>query len=888
MVARCLPAHSGRNRYTPHLDALGERLAPGDAVLGGLLGWGVIAAADVPVQATSAHNGLSHRASLLADLGGTDGLAALTEVDPAAEPASATAPSAGSSTDPPQPDPDPARAPVTPASRLVVEGQGNAASSAGVLVAAPPGPGSPAPAFAAVAGAGVQHLPSALAAAASRSSTGASTDNRAQVLDGLNRTGLRFERNLGQTDNRVDYLARTGGGTVFLTATAAVFAMQERSSIIGQPSAGLPGTPPEVGSTNAGVALDMDIVGANPASRPVGQDQLPGKLNYFVGSNPSKWHTDIPSYSRVEYPNVYAGISLAYYGGPGGLEYDFVLSPGADAHAIALRFEGASGVALDAQGDLVVHTAVGDLVQHAPILYQDVGGQRQPVAGRFTTDSGLVRFDVGAYDRSRPLVIDPLVLGYSTYLSGSAFLAQGERVAPGPDGSVYVAGYAGPDFPTTPGTFQPVSGGGYDAFVAKLAPRGGGQADLVWSTFLGGGGADEIHGLAVDGAGDVYAAGPTTSTDFPTTPGAFQSTYGGGAFDGFAAKISADGSSLLYGTYLGGSGDDRAEAVAVDAAGSAYVTGRTKSSDFPTTPGAFDPHYHAAQDVFVVKLTPAADGLAYGTYLGGNQDELGAGIAVDAAGAAYVTGYTYSSSFPTTQGAFDPTYNGGGDAFVVKLLPDGSGLAYSTFLGGSATEGAGGIAVDGAGDAYVTGGTNSPDFPVTPGAFQTKLAGDFDGYVAKLSPAGDGLVYSTYLGGTNLDSPYGIAVDASGSAFVAGSTASWNFPITPDAFQKTNKAGDGFLTQFKPDGSGLIYSTFLGGSAGDGIQGMAVDVSGNVFVTGITMSADFPTTPGAFQTTKHNLSDEYAAFLAQFKPGPRPHSAQGLRPPSPTVAPGRI
>jgi hypothetical protein len=866
-------------------------LAPGDAVLGGLLGWGVIAAADVPYRAVAERSGVAHRSRLPADLADQDALPGIVDVRQAIESASDTVPNSGAWTRLVQGLSDPGSPQAAPASRLVAEGQGNALSSASAFITAPAGPGNPAPAFGAVAGTAAQDIPSGLAAPAARQAASTPVD-RTQVMNGLGRTSLGFEPNVGETDQRVDYLARTGSATVFLTPTAAVFAMQKPPP--GPPSpdpnavAGMPSPTLAAPSSNGGVAVYLQIVGANPAARPLGQEKVPGSVNYFIGNNPANWHTNIPTFGRVEYPNVLAGIDLAYYGGPGGLEYDFVLSPGADAHAIALKFAGADGVEITTQGYLVVHTAAGDLVQHAPVLYQNVGGQRQPVSGQFSLDSGLVRFDVGVYDHSRPLVIDPLVLGYSTYLSGPVFQAQGERVAPGPDGSVYVAGYAGPDFPATPGTFQPVSGGGYDAFVAKLAPRGGGQADLVWSTFLGGGSAEEVLGFAVDAQGNAYVAGPTESTDFPTTPGAFQPNYGGGAFDAYAAKISADGGSLLYSTYLGGSGDDRAEAVAVDAAGSAYVTGRTKSSDFPTTPGAFDQGYHAAQDVFVVKLTPAGDGLEYGTYLGGNQDELGAGIAVDAAGAAYVTGYTYSSNFPTTRGAFDPSYNGGGDAFIVKLLPDGSGLAYSTFLGGSRTEGAGGIAVDGAGDAYVTGGTNSPDFPTTPGAFQTKLAGDFDGYVAKLSAAGDSLVFSTYLGGTNLDSPNGIAVDASGSAFVAGSTASWNFPITPDAFQKTNKAGDGFLTQLKPDGSGLIYSTFLGGSAGDGIQGMAVDARGNVFVTGITMSADFPTTPGAFQTGKHNMADEYAAFLTQFRPGPRPHSAQGLRPPNPTGAPGRI
>jgi hypothetical protein len=378
---------------------------------------------------------------------------------------------------------------------------------------------------------------------------------------------------------------------------------------------------------------------------------------------------------------------------------------------------------------------------------------------------------------------------------------------------------------------------------------------------------------------NVYLAGPTQSTDFPTTPGAFQPKYGGGFFDAFAAKLSADGSRLRYATYLGGTGDDRAEGLAIDAAGSAYVLGRTKSGDFPTTPGAFDTTYNGSQDVYIAKLGPAGDKLGYATYLGGSLGEDPGAITVDRAGAAFITGNTQSPDFPSTPGAFDPTYNGGIDGFAAKLLADGSGLAYATFLGGSVTEGAGPVAVDGAGDAYVTGGTNSPDFPITRGAFQTKLAGSFDVYVTELTPEGDKLVYSTYLGGKYLDDPNGVAVDATGVATVAGSTGSADFPVTPNALQKGNADfSAGFITQLKPGGSGLLYSTYLGGASTDAIEAMAMDAGGDVYVTGTTKSTNFPTTPGAYQTNKVNDPSENAAFVTELKAASSAHVPPGRRP----------
>jgi hypothetical protein len=678
---------------------------------------------------------------------------------------------------------------------------------------------------------------------------------------------LTFEANVGQVDSRADYLARTGAGTVFLTPTAAVFSIQRTGDRGQRTETGRPNTEPASRGSNAGVAVYMELAGANPSARPVGREQQPAKVNYFLGNDPAKWHSDIPTYGRVEYPNVYPGVSLAYYGGPGGLEYDFILSPGSDAHAMALKFAGASGVELDAQGDLVVHTAAGDLVQHAPVLYQDVGGARQEVSGAFRLEQvggacpaapaascplPTASFSVGPYDHSRPLVIDPLVLGYSTYLGG----AKDDRayaVAVDAAGSAYVTGYTNStNFPTTPGAFQATDPGIAPAYVVKLNAAG---SALVYGTYLGGWNGETGDGIAVDAAGQAYVTGETFSPNFPTTPGAFDKTYHGGG-DCYVAKLSADGSALVYGTYLGGFGNpDGGSGIAVDSAGDAYVTGVTESTDFPTTPGAFQPTYGgASSDGFITKLNAYGSALLYSTYLGGDGNDGTYSIRVDGAGNAYVTGSTTSTyNFPTTPGAFQTTFGGGlRDAFVVKLNPTGTGLVYGTYLGGSEDDEAWSVALDGASNAYVTGVTSSNDFPTTPGAFQTTKV-NFTAFVVKLNPAGSALVYGTYLGPADTEG-FAIGLDTAGNAYVTGDTTSTKFPTTAGAFDTTFNGGtyDVFFAELNATGTGLVYSTYLGGSNDEVGWGIAVDGANSAYIVGHTFSPNFPTTPDALKRRNRN------------------------------------
>jgi hypothetical protein len=659
---------------------------------------------------------------------------------------------------------------------------------------------------------------------------------------------LSFEANQGQSAPQVSFLAHGPSSTLFLTGGGgAVLALGP-------------------GGSGPGDVLDLQLLGANPSPAAAGQGLLPGVSNYLLGSDPGGWHTGIPNYAAVAYRGVYAGIDLLYHGNGRQLEYDFRVAAGADPGQVRLGFAGAEGLSLDGPGDLVLQTAAGAVVEQAPVLYQEGGGgTRQAVSGGYVLEGdGTVGFRVGAYDRSRPLVIDPTLV-YSTYLGGSGDDAA-LGIAVDGSGNAYVTGTTfSRDFPTTAGAFQ-TAGGFEDAFVAKLDAAG---SALVYSTYLGGRGQALGYGIAVDGSGNAYVTG-FTNGDFPTTAGAFQ-TAPGGVPDAFVAKLDAAGTALLYSTYLGGSGADQGYGIAVDGSGNAYVTGFTNSSNFPTTAGALQTSLPGITNAFVAKLDAAGTALLYSTYLGGSNLDAALGIAVDGSGNAYVTGSTRSTDFPTTAGAFQTSLPGRENAFVAKLDAAGTALVYSTYLGGSSFDAARGIAVDGSGNAYVTGSTFSRDFPTTAGALQTSYGGGgSDAFVAKLDAAGTALLYSTYLGGSTgsgIDEPLtdlgnGIAVDGSGNAYVTGYTESTDFPTTAGAFQTAPGGGvDAFVAKLDAAGTALLYSTYLGGSFRDVGSGIAVGGSGNAYVTGGTDSRDFPTTAGAFQTSFGGIEDAFVAKL---------------------------
>jgi hypothetical protein len=702
--------------------------------------------------------------------------------------------------------------------------------------------------------------------------TNAATDVR--VSESYGKLPLHFEANRGQTDNDVHFLSRGAGYSLYLTASEAVLVLAKPDAKgDGRTTRERRNTPTRAQS----VALRMSLVGAARKPAVTGVDELPGKANYFIGKDPAKWRTDVPTYAKVHYRDVYPGIDLVYYGNQRRLEHDFIVSPGADPNKIVLDFKGAERLEIDAQGNLVLHTAAGVVLQRKPVIYQEIEGVRTAIAGSYTLRSARrAGFKLAAYDTTRPLVIDPILL-YSTFLGGNGG-DSGRGIAADADGNAYVIGNtSSTDFPTTAGTFRTSPSTCSltpTVFVTKLNPTG---SALVYSSYLGG--CNDLGGaIAVDAAGNAYLTGTTRSFGFPTTTGAFQrSTDGASAF---VTKISPTGSELVYSTFLGGRFDDTGSGIAIDSAGNAYVAGWTQSIDFPTTPGAFQPVYSGGggEAAFATKLNPEGSALVYSTYLsggGGSGHDQATGIAVDADGNAYVVGSSSPfagrpATFPTTAGALQPVFGGGfADAFVAKLDATGSALVYSTFLGGSQSEGASSIVVDAAGNAYVSGGTRSTDFPTTAGAFQTILRGTSDAFVTKLNPAGSALVYSTFLGGGG-DDAGNIAVDADGNAYLAGSTTSTDFPTTADAFQARLAGGqNAFVAKLDPTGSALSYSTYLGGTVGDSGTGIAVDTHGNAYVTGVAQSSDFPTTPGAFQRNHGSGSDRVGnpnpdAFVAKF------------------------
>ncbi len=685
----------------------------------------------------------------------------------------------------------------------------------------------------------------------------------------------------GQANSEVKFLSRGSGYTLFITPAEAVFVLKHGGPKDLSRKAGrlghefpIPNSSFQIGSPDV---LRLRLEGGNRLAEFEGLEKAEGKSNYFIGNDPSEWRTNIPNYIKVKMKDVYPGIDMEYYGNQRKLEYDFEVKPGVDPSVIGLNYEGAKNAEVDGQGNLIFHMTQGDVAFKAPVVYQkrmkngEWTIENEKIEGHYSLKpDGKIGFEMGNYDKTLPLVIDPQ-LDYSTYLGGSDW-DYGVGIAVDLSGDAYVTGYTqSTDFPATAGAYQTsLDGVNYDAFVTEMNPTG---TALVYSTYLGGSDMDLGQGIAVDSGGDAYVTGYTYSTNFPTTAGAYQTIHGSGPSSAFVTKLNPAGTVLLYSTYLGGNGVDASSGIVVDSSGFAYVTGTTSSIDFPTTAGAYQTSNGSTglsgDEVFVLKLNPAGGGtgdLVYSTYLGGSGNDGGNSIAVDGSGNAYVTGYTQSTDFPTTSGVYQTVYGGGyWDAFVAKLNASGSVLVYSTYLGGSGDDGGNSIAVDASGNAYVSGETASTNFPSAPGAYQTTLLGNSNAYLTKLNPGGTALLYSTYFGGSASDAGCGIVLDSSGNAYVTGYTMSTNFPTTPGAYQTVFGGGqNAFLAELNPAGGGtgdLVYSTYLGGNGNCISYRIVLDGSDNAYMTGYTTSTGFPTTTGAFQTAYAGAID---AFVAKF------------------------
>ena len=670
-----------------------------------------------------------------------------------------------------------------------------------------------------------------------KSAPAASRHDLARVKESYARIPLSFVANYGQADKKVKFISRGSGYSLALAPTTFTLAVADSHSKNNEESM--------TGSRASASVLQATLLGGNAAANLTGLEQLPTRTNYFIGSDPQKWKTNVPNYAKVKYSGLYPGVDLVFYGNQNLLEYDFIVSPGTNPGVIALGFEGITDMRVDEKGDLILRTDAGEIRQSRPVVYQQIDDARRIIpASYLIKGKKQIAFQIAKYDRSKPLVIDP-TLAFSTYLGGSGS-DSGTGIAVDSAGNAYITGdTVSTDFPVTPGAFQTERAGPFptdDAFVTKMNSTG---TALIYSTYFGGNNRDRGDDIALDSAGNAYVTGRTESSDLPTTPGAFSTTpVGSGESHVFAMKLNAAGTALVYSTYLGpaiGSG------IAVDSAGNAYITGQA-NDDYPTTPGAFQTVSGGSSEAFVTKLNPTGTALIYSTFLGGSGFDFGAGIAIDSGGNAYVTGEA-GAGFPVTPGAFQTSFNGAREAIVTKLNSTGTALVYSTFLGGSGDDAGFDIAVNPAGNAYVTGFTDSLTFPTTPGAFQTVKAAGQDAFVTQLSAAGNALAYSTYLGGNGNDLGTDIALDMAGNASVVGLTNSLDFPTTADAIQSSNAgSNDVFITRLNATGAGLVFSTYLGGSNGDGGFSISVGPAGSIYITGETGSADFPTTPGAFQT----------------------------------------
>ncbi|MDX9953364.1 MAG: SBBP repeat-containing protein [Anaerolineae bacterium] len=720
---------------------------------------------------------------------------------------------------------------------------------------------------------------------------------RLEVERSLSQLPLLFIENCGQLNDQVTYYLPGSDKEIYFSQQGVTFALttgqqsvDDRQEFGGMhpltltlPSSVTLSPSRPLTSTLARWAVKLDFIGANPDVRPVGEKKAETVFSYFRGSQ-DEWCTGLPSYQRLVYQDLWPGIDLVYYGTKGQLKYEFVVHPGADPAQIQLAYRGATGVVPQSDGRLEVATPVGNFHDGVPFAYQDIGGQRFPVAmnyrltpvvqgtGEQVTFEGTVfdlqpvtlNFAIGDYDPAHSLVLDPaFIVGFSSLLGGSND-DRGYGIAIDGAGNAYITGETtSANFPVTVGPDLTYNNGDQDAFVAKVNTAGTG---LIYASFLGGSGFESGWGIAVDGSGGAYITGRTSSLDFPTTSGWPYQTLNGSLQDAFVVKIDAYGTGLVYAGYLGGNNWDFGAGIAVDGVGSAYVVGTTSSANFPVTGGP-DISYNGSIDAFLAKVNAAGTGLAYAGYLGGNNWDFGAGIAVDSVGNAYITGYTASSDFPAIVGP-DLTHNGGEDVFVAKINGSGMGLIFAGFVGGSSDERSTSIAIDGMGNAYITGSTESADFPTVVGPDLT-YNGWIDVFVIKVNASGTSLIYAGFLGTSSAESGYGIAVDGTSNAYITGSTWSPDFPVIGGPDLTHNGASDTFVAKLNTAGTGLVYSSFLGGSQNDEGMGIVLNSSGSSYLTGYTLSNDFPTT-NELGSTQNGNGDAFVAKITVINPPEAP------------------
>ena len=662
----------------------------------------------------------------------------------------------------------------------------------------------------------------------------------ANVRETLRELPLRFEPNQGQWNSKVRFRAATADYQVNLTARGAAVSFAHRT-------------------------IGISLVRGNSAPAIAGTNSLPSFTNYFSGKQ-SEWRRGVTNFGRVRYQSVYPGIDMVYYGSGRQLEYDFVLAAGADPARIRLRFRGADRIRITPEGDLLLQAGGEKLVQKRPYIYQgsrEIGGRYRMLA------RNVVGVEPGAYDRSRPLTIDPILI-YSSLLGGTASDSV-SSVKVDAAGILYVAGYV------TQGVQEGSDGSqqnadGSDAFVAKIDPTKSGADSLIYISYLGGPGGDVATDMAIDDKGNIYLTGWTQSVGYPTTEGAPQTTLNGEtAQDAFVAKVQPRNGDLVFSTYLGGTGPESGNAIDVDKAGNIYVVGTTRSSDFPTTPNAYANVMYGPQDAFIAKIDPNAPAVVYSSYYGGEDNDDGRGVAVAPDGTVYVAGSTNGTQLPVegfNMYRHDPA--GAFDLFLARMDFNQAGEAsipYATYIGGSASEEVRRIRVDAAGKVLLTGYTLSSDFPVTGDAVQPSRAGNADVFVMRFdtfAPRESAVLYATYLGGSSGEVAYDLTTDADGMVYLTGYTLSKDFPVSSDALAGEWGGGaDVFIVKLDPAGHAVTYATYLGKLGDHTGFGVAVGPDGTIFAGGYTPQEDVFVTPGAVQNGYNGgLSDGFVVALA--------------------------
>ena len=671
-----------------------------------------------------------------------------------------------------------------------------------------------------------------------------------------------FIENKGQWDSEVLYLARIGGMHYWITKSGVVYDVfkieinHQEFLENGEPN-------PEFGlpKSHIGHIFSGKFVDANKEIGNKPNFMNEAYYNYFIGNDESKWQSYVKLYGEVTIENIYDNIDVRYYFDEGSVRYDYIVKPNGNPNDIRIAFEGQDGLRINENGELEFTTNVGTIEHNKLYAYQNSGTSNQKIECKFIDlGNNTIGLSVGNYDASKELIIDPIV--FASYIGSSSYDYSHSVTIDG-EGCAIITGYTyTSNYPTTTGAYD-TSLSGYDAFVSKFNSTGSG---LVFSTFLGGTSSEYGYGgIDTDPNNYVYVVLVTYSSNFPVTSGCYDNSYNG-SYDLAVVKLNPSGSALSYSTFLGGSSSEYPYAgIRVDENGYAYVSGYTSSSNYPTTSGCYDNSY-SSTDVFVTKLNTTGSALSYSTYLGGTSSDYGYGIDIDANGNAYVTGYTYSSNFPTTSGCYDNSYNST-DIFVTKFNSTGSSLSYSTYLGGTSSDYAYGIAVSTDGKAYVTGYTYSSNYPTVSGCYDTYYSSS-NGIITALNAAGSALYKSTFIGYYGTQYLLGIDLDDFDEVYITGYTSSSGWPTTFDAYRPSSSGSyDAVVAKLSGDLTTLVYSTYLGGSSTDygGYYNYGSFNAGRFATTGYTYSYNFPVTPGCYDASMYGSQDAYVAVFS-FEP----------------------